>query len=361
MARGDPASSTRSGARSRILRGEQMMGMALLIAIALANSAATVSKVETTPSWRGLVVVLVSPTDDDVTRNALARITGELAAAPFRTITLPLDPDSDVLSQIESAGDAQSATAAFAIVRDRDPGSGRVTIWVSSRVTGTTTIRRMPVEGGYVDRSATRLAVESVELIRASLAGLWPSPPVAAPPETFTPAAPPGPRVDVALSIGRMTDFGDAPAFWAPQLAASWGGHDGIGARMTASGFGPGADVSSDMGSVHVGRTIVTLGLIRCFRSDRTVQPTFGIAAGVERLAVHGTSPARLAHDSSAFAGLAMASVGIAVAFSPRVAAFAEADTTIVWPASKVRIGDVDVAVFDGPSLFTHLGLRATF
>jgi hypothetical protein len=335
--------------------------MALLAALALANSAAAAPKGEATPSWRGLVVVLVSPSDDDVTRNALARITGELAAAPFRTITLPIDPDIDVLSQIETAADEQSATAAFAIVRDRDPGSGRVTIWVSSRVTGTTTIRRMPVEGGYVDRSATRLAVESVELIRASLAGLWPSPPVERPLETFTPAAPPGPRVAVALSVGRLTDFGDAPAFWAPQLGASWGRPDGIAVRATASGFGPGADVSSDRGSVHIGRTTGTLGLVRSLRSDRTVQPTFGIAAGVQRLTVHGTSPPQLAHDSHAFSGLAMASVGIAVAFGPRVAAFAEADTTMVWPASKVRIGSVDVAIFDGPSLFTHLGLRATF
>src|SRR4051794_30462452 len=309
-----------------------MTGMALLIAIALANSAAAAPKVAATPPWRGLVVVLVSPTDDDVTRNALARITGELAAAPFRTITLPIDPDSDVLSQIETAGDEQSATAAFAIVRDRDPRSGRVTIWVSSRVTGTTTIRRMPVEGGYVDRSATRLAVESVELIRASLAGLWPSRPVARAPETFTPAAP-VPRVAVALSVGRMTDFGDAPAFWAPQLAAAWGRPDGIGVRSTASGFGPGADVSSDSGSVHIGRTIVTLGLVRSLRSDRTLQPPFGVAAGVQRLTVHGTSPPQLARDATAFSALAMASVGIAVAFGPRVAAFAEADTTMVWPA----------------------------
>jgi hypothetical protein len=158
-----------------------------------------------------------------------------------------------------------------------------------------------------------------------------------------------------------MTDFGDAPAFWAPQLAASWGRPDGIGARLTASGFGPGADVSSDRGSVHVGRAIVTLGLVRSLRTDRTVQPMFGVAAGVQRLAVHGTSPPALARDASAFSALAMASVGLAVALGPRVAAVVEADATIVWPASKVRIAGADVAIFDGPSLFTHLGLRATF
>ena len=338
-----------------------MTGIALLIALAVANSPAAVPKAEATPSWRGLVVVLVSPTDDDVTRNALARITGELAAAPFRTITLPIDPDTDVLSQVQTAGDEQSATATFAIVRDRDLGSNRVTIWVSSRVTGTTTIRRMLVEGGNVDRSATRLAVESVELIRASLAGLWPSPPVPSPPETFTPAPPSGPEVAVALGIGRMTDFGDAPAFWAPQLAASWGRPDRVGVRLTASGFGPGADVSSGAGSVHIARAVATLGLVRSFRTDRTVQPTFGISAGAQRLAVHGTSPPQLAHDSSAFSAVAMASLGMAVALGARVAAVAEADAMLEWPASKVRIAGADAAVFDSPSLFTHLGLRATF
>jgi hypothetical protein len=338
-----------------------MMGMALLTAIALANPTAIAPRVDTTPSWRGLVVVLVSPTDDDVTRNALARITGELAAAPFRMITLPIDPDADVLSQVETAGAEQSATAAFAIVRDRYPGAGRVTIWVSSRVTGTTTIRRMPVEDGYVDRAATRLAIESVELIRASLARFWPSAPVPRPPETVAPAAPPGPRLAVALSIGRMTDFGDAPVFWAPQIAASWGRPDAVGVRLTASGFGSGADVASDMGSAHIGRAFVTFGLVRSLRTDRIVQPTFGVAAGVHHLAVHGTSPPQLAHDPSALSALATASVGIAVALGPRLAAVAEADTTVVWPAMKVRIGGADIATFDGLSLFTHLGVRATF
>jgi len=338
-----------------------MTAMALLTAVALASSAVTAPKVKATPAWRGLVVVLVSPTNDDVTRNALARIMGELAAAPFRTMTFPIDPDSDVLSQIERAGDDQSATAAVGIVRHGDPGSDHVTIWVSSRVTGTTTIRRMGVQDGDVDRAATRLAVESVELIRASLAGLWPSPPATTPPETVTCAPPPGPRVAVALSVGRATEFGDAPAFWAPQLAASWGRPDAVGVRLTATGFGPGADVSSDMGTVHVERAIATLGLVRSLRSERTLQPVFGIAAGVQRLAVHGTSPPELARDSSAFSALAMASVGLAVALGPRVAAVGEADATVAWPASKVRIAGTDVAIFDGPALFTHLGLRAMF
>src|SRR5262245_51893445 len=195
-----------------------MMGTVLLMAISLAESTASVSVPE--PQWRGLVVVLTPPIDDDVTRNALARITGELAAAPFKTVTAPIDPDADVMAQVETAGAEQSATAAFALVRDRDPGSGRVTIWVSNRVSGTTTMQKMQVEGGDVDRAAARLAVETVELVRASLAGLWPSPPV----ETIAkPPAPRPPRLRLAVAIGQVRDFADAPAFWSPQIAATFG------------------------------------------------------------------------------------------------------------------------------------------
>src|ERR1041384_8120327 len=147
--------------------------MALLTAMMLADpSAATATLEPPTTAWRGLVVVLVPPVDDAVTRNALARISGELAAAPFKTITAAIDPDRDVMAQVESAGSDQSATAALAIGRDREPGSTRVTIWVSNRISGTMTMERMQVEGGDVDRAAARLAVESVELVRASLAGL---------------------------------------------------------------------------------------------------------------------------------------------------------------------------------------------
>src|SRR4029079_17885635 len=111
-----------------------MTGTVLLMALALAESSAAAPVQEPAPRWRGRVVVLVPPIDDDVMRNALARVSGELAAAALKTITAPIDPDGDIMAPIESAGNDRAATAAFAIVRDRDAGSGRVTVWVSNRV-----------------------------------------------------------------------------------------------------------------------------------------------------------------------------------------------------------------------------------
>ena len=229
-----------------------MTGPVLLVAIALAE-AATASVAPRDPQWRGLVVVLVPPIDDDVTRNALARVSGELAAAPFRTITKPIDPDRDVMAQVETAGSDQSATAAFALVRDRDPGSSRVTIWVSNRISGTTTMQRMQVEGGNVDRAAARLAVETVELVRASLAGLWPSPAVETTPpggrETGATSPPRGARLALAVGVGYIRDFGDAPSTWAPQIALSLGRPaERRRAPVRRAASDPGAGVEGDHG-----------------------------------------------------------------------------------------------------------------
>ena len=346
-----------------------MTGTVLLMALALAEPAVAAGPVsEPSPHWRGLVVVLVPPIDDDVTRNALARVSGELAAAPFKTITRPIEPDRDVMAQVETAGSDQSATAAFALVRDRDPGSDRVTIWVSNRISGTTTMQRMQVEGGNVDRAAARLAVETVELVRASLAGLWPSPAMeTAPPTVEKPAPPPaprGPRLALGVGAGYLRDFGDAPSTWAPQIALSYVWPAGLGVRLFASGLGPGASMSVDgMGSSRFERTVATLGLVQTFRAERIVQPQIGIAAGINYLAAHGTSPTVGvgARDQNALSALGMASVGVAFALTARLAILAEADALMSWPARDVKVGTQIVATFDRPSLFAHAGLLASF
>jgi len=318
------------------------------------------------PQWRGLVVVLVPPIGDDVTRNALARITGELAAAPFKTVTAPIDPDADVMAQVETAGAEQSATAAFALVRDRDPGSGRVTIWVSNRVSGTTTMQKMQVEGGDVDRAAARLAVETVELVRASLAGLWPSPP---PVETVEKQPPPRPpRLRLAVAIGQVRDFADAPAFWSPQIAATFGNPARLGVRLSASGLGPGASVSTGMGSAHLDRGMVTLGLVHSFRAEQVVQPMLGLGAGIHYLSAHGSAPSSSvpssslpAYDLGAFSALGTVSAGVAVALGPRVAIVVEGDLLVMTPTTAIEIVDTKVAKIHNPSLFTHAGLLASF
>ena len=64
--------------------------------------------------WRGLVLVLSPPAEDELTRNATLRIAGEFGAALFQVVTRPMEPGVDLMVQIERAGTDLSPVAAFA-------------------------------------------------------------------------------------------------------------------------------------------------------------------------------------------------------------------------------------------------------
>jgi len=226
-------------------------------------------------------------------------------------------------------------------------------------------MQRMQVEGGDVDRAAARLAVETVELVRASLADLWPAPvaPPAPPATVEKPAAPRAPWLALGVAVGQVRDFGDAPAFWVPQIVATYGNPARVGLRLSASGFGPGTGVTATAGSARLERAMVTLGVVHSFRSDRVLQPLIGIAGGAHYLSVHGiaVSSSLQAHDRGAVSALATVSAGVAVALGRRIAVVVEADLMVLSPTVAVRVYDAQVARIDRFSLFTHGGLLATF
>ena len=341
-----------------------MMGPAAMLPLLLTLASAVQTEVE--PAWRGLVVVLAPVAEDAVTRNALARISGELAAAPFRTIMTPIDANADVMAQVETAGQELSAVAAFAIVRDAEPSPDRVTIWVSNRVTHTTTMHRMQVQGADVDRAAARLAIEAVELVRASLAGLWPSveppPPTTPVAEAVTQPAPRSPVLGLAAGASVWQDMSGAPAMLAPFVALTFGNAEWLGVRLMASGMGTGADVSTPSGSVRIERSMASVGLVRLFRPQRVVQPILSVAAGIHYLFAHGSSlPPLPAYDSNAISGLASASAGAAFALGPRLSLVVEAEVLFYWPSYINRTNGADAVRFDRPTLFAHAGLLATF
>ena len=328
------------------------------------------------PSSRGLVVVLSPDVQDEVTRNAMARIVGELAAAPFQVVMQPVDPDVELMVQVETAGRDLAPVAAFAIVRETNgrEASGRpssVAVWVSNRITQTTTVHRVRVRGGDVDGAAAHLAIEAVELVRASLPGLWPRAPGAGAPGTPTaetvtppappPAPPPTPRLQMGIGVGLFLDT--APTLWAPTLAASYGRPAGLGVRLDLVGLGPGADVSASDGTgARLQRAAASLGLVRAFRPDRRIRPVVSIGGGAQYLGAQGTgAPADRERSLRAWSAMLAAGAGVTVALGPHVALLAEAKALLTWPSVVVRVGDTDVAHFDRLSTFLNVGLLATF
>jgi hypothetical protein len=321
--------------------------------------------------WRGLVLVLSPPAEDELTRNATLRIAGEFGAALFQVVTRPMEPGVDLMTQIERAGTDLSPVAAFAIVRDPDEGSSGVVVWVSNRMTRTTTVQRVQIRSGNGERAAAQLAVETVDVLRASLPGLWPlddgssargdarggiGAPDGSPAWSYA-------RLRLAVGVGLFAGFDSVPASWAPALALTYGRVDGIGVRVTLAGLGPGASLSAADGTgARLDRAMLTLGLVRLFRADRRVQPLLSVAAGVHHLGVQGTgAPAVREHDGSAFSALIAAGGGLAVALGSHMALTAEAEGIMTWPSVVVRTDDMDLAHLNRPSIFAHAGILATF
>jgi len=318
--------------------------------------------------WRGLVLMLSSPAEDELTRSATLRIAGEFGAALFQVVTRPMEPGLDLMAQIERAGSDLSPVAAFAIVRDPDEGSSGVVVWVSNRMTRTTTVQRVQIRSGNGERAAAQLAVETVDFLRASLPGLWPldiGAPArgggAATPDASSVAS--SARLRLAVGAGLFAGFDSVPASWAPALALTYGRVDGVGLRVTLAGLGPGASLSAADGTgARVDRAMLTLGLVRLFRADRRVQPLLSAAAGVHHLGAQGTgAPAAREHDGSAFSALITAGGGVAVALGSHMALTVEAEGIMTWPSVVVRTDDMDLARLNRPSIFAHAGMLATF
>ncbi len=318
-----------------------------------------------TGASRGLVVVLSPATEDEVTRNAMARILGELAAAPFTVINKPLDGNLDVMSQLETAGQDLAPVAAFAIVRDGGDSPQSVAVWVSNRLTRTTSVHRVAIRAGDVDGAAAELAIEAVELVRASLAGLWPSPPVAERlPQTN--AAPKLARTasGLALSIGAgvIAPIENAPLFFAPTAGVSATNRRGTGLRLWVTGLGPGAEVSRPNGTAaRLQRAAGTLGAVQILRPDAAVQPMLSLGVGLQYLRVRGigATPASRLHDLDSWTVIAGVGAGLAFVLGPHVALTAEVEALLALPEEVVRVNGADIATFRRPSLFVHGGVLA--
>ena len=322
--------------------------------------------------WRGLVLVLSPPVEDELMRNATVRIAGEFGAALFQVVTRPLEPGVDLMVQIDRAGGDLSPVAVFAIVRDPDEGSAGVAVWVSNRMSRTTTVQRVQIHSSNGDRAAAQLAVETVDFLRASLPGLWPldiagsgrgGDAAGGLSSDVTPGSPYARRLRLAVGAGLFAGFDSVPASWAPEIALTYGPERGVGVRVSLAGLGPGASLSAPDGTgARLDRAMLSLGIVRLFRSDRRVQPMLSMAVGVHHLGVQGTgAPAAREHDGSAFSALVDAGGGVAIALGSHLALTAEAEGVMTWPSVVVRVGDMDLAHLNRPSIFAHGGMLATF
>jgi hypothetical protein len=316
------------------------------------------------PLSRGLVIVLRPADVDELTRTALARVTGELTAAEFQTSFVTLDPSQDPTTQVETVAPESRAVAAFAIAHIGDPQGHTIAIWVSDRVGQRTSILRMAIQGDDISHDAAVLAVNAIELIRVSLAGLWPAPPPATTPHDRV--AKPSQRPQVTLGLG-ITAQQDIALQW-PQLMSSlmamvtW--PRGLGIRAEVSGLGPALTLQGSDGTASVYRQHASLGLAWTFLRRTRVKSFLVVSGGVAHLSGQGATndPARaIPRSGSTWSALGAVGIAAALRLSGRLWLAAEIDGIANLPPLVIRIAGTDKKQFSYPGVLANVGLHISF
>jgi len=311
---------------------------------------------------RGLVIVLRPADVDELTRTALARVTGELAAAEFQTTFVTLDPLADPTTQVETVAPDSHAVAAFAITHFGELNGRTIAIWVSDRVGHRTNIVRMAMQGDDVSQDAAVLALNAIELIRVSLAGLWPAAPVVAPvAPTRAPEPAQRPQVTVGLGVAALQDIG---LQWMGSLMAMVTWPRGLGIKAEVTGLGPAMKLNGDYGSASVYRQHAALGLAFTYLRRPWVQSFAVVSAGVAHLSGQGATddPARaVPRTRSAWSALGAVGIAASLRLASRVWLGAEVDCIATLPPLVVRITDTETTPFSRPGVLANVGLQSTF
>jgi hypothetical protein len=178
------------------------------------------------------------------------------------------------------------------------------------------------------------------------------------------PIVPPEPFFGVSLGIGAVRDFGDAPGFALPSLALVVGRPHALAVRLTASGLGPGTEVSGLEGTAALDRFLATLDVVRLFRRESRIQPLAAVGVGLQEVQIRGTSAMpslAAAHAGHRISGLLTAGGGVGFALTRRLSLLLEGDALFFRPAVTVKVGSSTAAYLDGVALFVHGGLLARF
>lgn len=343
---------------------------AALIALAIAAATPRVDAQERRP-----VVVLVRPTPStEMIDEMLGRTRAELLASGFDARIVEGAPEAAPRAAIEAA-DAD-AIAAIAIV---DPaGDATVEVWVDDRLSGKVSIRPLVATGKDEHKAAAVLAIQAVELLRASLVEIArpPAPPdeAAPPPPTGGGEPPPAavafargpepaprPRAELSLAAGPSAILGFDPATLqvAPSLALALTAPAGLGGRLRWIGPGLGPELDVPGGTVSLSSWLLTAGVLF---APRTEGRLFGFAAldgGVLRLTAEGTleEPAEGRTGSSLVAAF-LAGGGGGVRLTDQAAIVAEGQVLVTAPRISVVVDGDEVVHAGRPGGVLTLGLQ---
>jgi hypothetical protein len=333
------------------------------------------------------VIVLRPAVADETATEAAARVEGELTAAGFRVVDVPVA--EDVRTAIDTAGIGPAGSrviAAFAIVVDpaAEPGGTPVAeIWISDRIRQRTVIQRMSMDAATRTRGAEILAIRSVELLKASLAEYWlpsrpavqePPPPPAPRPQPPAPPLPPkaehpivregplGAVFGVEVGGGMIAASSSPSPLWAPVVKLSHGFGAGFAMGIDLRGFGPPAQLAAPQGTARVDLQVATLEGVVTPWPHAVVVPFACLEAGAQHVRVTGTGvPPYSGVTTDTWSTWTAAGAGAAIPITRWMHGSADVLGALAWPPTGVHIAGGDAGRIGGPSLVVDAGLVGTF
>jgi hypothetical protein len=349
--------------------------VAALVALAPVTAAAAGA---ITADGSHTVVVLRAPHADEVTAEATARVQGELGAAGFHVVVLPVASES-ARTEVETAGSDLAPVGAFAIFVRAEEGGGVAEIWVSDRVRQRTVVERARLTETDHERESEVLAVRAVELLKASLAELWLQPPVTVPPPPAPPPpivrAPPEPPkraaqvraafasgIGLGVGAGMMAGFRDVGPIWLPALFFIYGEERGLSVHLGFHGLGPAVTLTAAAGTAKVDEQLVSVDVVKTWWPRARLVPFASAGVGAQHVHVNGTAAAPYAGATAdPWSLLTTAGLGAALPLYSGLSLVAQTRFALAWPPTAVRIADADAGHFGTPSLLVDADMLGVF
>jgi hypothetical protein len=321
------------------------------------------------------VLVLRAASSDEVTTEATARVEGELRAAGFHVVVLPLASEL-ARGEVETAGSELLPIGAFAIFVRAEAGARVAEIWVSDRLRQLTVVQRARLTASDRERESEILAVRAVELLKASLAEFWlepkpsalPAPQAARyrPAESAIPVLPKqrafASGVGLGVGLGMIAGWKSAEPLWLPGVVLGYGWESGVSVQLDVHGLGPSVTLSAGAGTAKVEEQVATLDVIKTWWPRWRVVPFVCAGAGAQHVHANGTAAAPFAGATvDAWSPLTSLGFGAAVAAYSGLSFVVQARGAVAWPPTSVLIAQTDAGHFGEPSLFVDAGVLGVF
>jgi hypothetical protein len=329
-------------------------------------------------------VVLLEPPVAESTVEVRARLRGELSAAGFDVITLPVSEIDDPKRASETAArELQPAAVLFVV----DPPSlsdqvHQASIWVSDRLLRRTFVLTYSVDPADPGRDLARVAVQVAEILKADLAELSVTraepvkPPVEPEPEPELPPLPPpppprqgdGPRVEGGVAL--LQGFDGFKSALTPivrlgaSLPSSWFRRApfSLDLLLTGVAFGTLARAEYAGSSAAVRQSLGTLSVAARLGPTHAVQPTVSVSSGAYRAAWAGDASAPLTGRAGrSWSGVSGAGAGVSVHPTSGLSLAAGAEVLAAWSRTVVRFQGAPAASLGVPMVLVSATAAGVF